>query len=91
MYVSSVEDIYTFREVRRKCMLRIQRIRKVCLFSSPSWIDFLLSTNHGRGVGLSLSPTTVFQEEGMYSPESPSLFFDPPLEEKVGLMTTINE
>ena len=78
-----------FREVHRKYLLRIRRVRRVCLYSSLSWIDYLLSTTHGRGIGLSLSPTTIFQEEGLYSPESQSLFLDPPLEEKVDIMRMI--
>lgn len=51
--------------------------------------DYLLSTTHGRGIGLSLSPTTVFQEEGLCTLESQSLFLDPPLEEKVDLIRMV--
>jgi len=78
-----------FREVHRKYLLRIQRVRRVCLCSLLSWIDYLLSTTHGRGIGLSLSPTTVFQEEGLCTLESQSLFLDPPLEEKVDLIRMV--
>ena len=62
---------------------------RVCLCSLLSWIDYLLSTTHGRGIGLSLSPTTVFQEEGLCTLESQSLFLDPPLEEKVDLIRMV--